>query len=472
METEKVKASPTKRFFVNSITRDIELKDAILDLLDNCVDGIARTLEKEKRESARPYEGFYANIELNKSEFSIDDNCGGIPVDVAINEAFRFGRSDQSRDSNLETVGMYGIGMKRAMFKMGTSISVNCQTEDEAYEVKVEPDWLKQDDNWELQLNFIERDQKRNNGTTIFIDQLHHDISEIFGSPKEFDRELRDEISQIFALIIRKGFEITVNGKSIKPVSFNLLSTEDLSSSKEGINTYQYTSVFNEVNIDVAIGFYRELASVDISESFDSSTRAHKNAGVTVICNDRIVVFRDKTWITGWGLKPVPSFHNQFIAIAGVVRFSSSYSENLPLTTTKRGLDISAEIYWHTLEFIKEGLKIFTDFTNKWKGNEKDTNLFFSAAKSRDSIEILNNKKNREFKKVPKSNYNEQRANPKLPQPKKKSSKNKIIYFREKEECKQVAEYLYGETSDYSLSELGNATFELALNEAKKAELK
>ena len=36
-----IKAGPTKAFFVRMLTRDIELADAILDLLDNCVDGVA-----------------------------------------------------------------------------------------------------------------------------------------------------------------------------------------------------------------------------------------------------------------------------------------------------------------------------------------------------------------------------------------------------------------------------------------------
>ncbi|MEL6260324.1 MAG: hypothetical protein AAFR12_04585 [Cyanobacteria bacterium J06626_6] len=37
-----INAAPTKTFFVDMLTRDIDLKDAILDLLDNCIDGIQR----------------------------------------------------------------------------------------------------------------------------------------------------------------------------------------------------------------------------------------------------------------------------------------------------------------------------------------------------------------------------------------------------------------------------------------------
>ena len=40
---EAVSAAPVKSFFVYMLTRDIRLEDAILDLLDNCVDGILRS---------------------------------------------------------------------------------------------------------------------------------------------------------------------------------------------------------------------------------------------------------------------------------------------------------------------------------------------------------------------------------------------------------------------------------------------
>jgi len=49
-------ANPTKAFFVRMLTRDIELSDAILYLLDNCVDGIVRQQKKPSllQKPARP----------------------------------------------------------------------------------------------------------------------------------------------------------------------------------------------------------------------------------------------------------------------------------------------------------------------------------------------------------------------------------------------------------------------------------
>ena len=84
LQQKKVLAEPTKQFFMHMLTRDIELKDAILDLLDNCIDGAMRSKEKPTLESGVPeeYEGYWAKIELTKSHFKISDNCGGISLDL------------------------------------------------------------------------------------------------------------------------------------------------------------------------------------------------------------------------------------------------------------------------------------------------------------------------------------------------------------------------------------------------------
>lgn len=466
MSTQVI-ATPTKRFFVRSLTRDIALKDAILDLLDNCIDGIVRTRDLRSLEGEGIYDGFYAEINLSPEGFAIHDNCGGIPIDIATEEAFRFGRSNPERDSELETVGMYGIGMKRAVFKMGSHIMVESQHDGNRYFVEIEPAWLEDDSQWTLQLEDLDSLGPDRNGTSIIVHDLHDDIKERFEPAREFAKELREEIGQIFALIVRKGFSIKVNGVLVSPVSFELLHTEDIEDQDEGIRTYQFQAKYDDVEIDLAIGFYRALASIDEIEEENRLNRSLANAGITVICNDRVVLFRDKTRITGWGSKPVPAFHNQFLPIAGIVKFSSSTSENLPLTTTKRGLDLSAQIYWFTLEYIKEGIKKFTDFTNQWKGKEEDVREFFKKAEYKDSIELIDSETTTDWRAVPRGQHQGKRVNPKLPKPPRRNTKVRITYFREKEEVKLVGEYVFGDSS-IEPSVIGNHCFDQVLESARK----
>src|SRR6476619_4082989 len=93
-----VKASPVKSFFVTMLTRDITLEEAILDLLDNCVDGILRS-DLPDHKKKKPYTGYEASIDCNGDSFTISDNCGGIPWSLH-NYAFRMGRDkDRAADA-------------------------------------------------------------------------------------------------------------------------------------------------------------------------------------------------------------------------------------------------------------------------------------------------------------------------------------------------------------------------------------
>src|SRR5215216_906231 len=138
MANEKtVNASPTKEFFIFMLTRDIELSRAILDLVDNCVDGAIR-----ERGDNGDFNGLYVRIEATKERFHIADNCGGMSAQVARDYAFRFGRPKEVV-SMKHSIGQFGVGMKRALFKLGTHFRVDSTTADSKFllEVPVE-DWV------------------------------------------------------------------------------------------------------------------------------------------------------------------------------------------------------------------------------------------------------------------------------------------------------------------------------------------
>ena len=42
IKRDRVHAEPTKDFFISMLTRDLDLQDAIIELIDNSIDGIKR----------------------------------------------------------------------------------------------------------------------------------------------------------------------------------------------------------------------------------------------------------------------------------------------------------------------------------------------------------------------------------------------------------------------------------------------
>lgn len=465
-----VKAGPAKRFFVSMLTRDIELSDAILDLLDNCVDGIARE-KKRLGDESKTYKGYWAKISATPNGFEIWDNCGGIPRKVAIDYAFMLGRPDLSTDADIETVGMYGIGMKRAMFKLGLESNVQSQTDATAYEVSISESWMNNDDLWDLTLAPMSPEFDEN-GTRISVTELHPGIARQFSTASTFLEDLSNEIASHYAVILGRGFNVHLNGSKIKPADLRILVPKKLgpNASEATIEPYLFTGKFDDVEIELAVGFYRSLATED--EIDELSKRSMKqNAGWTVICNDRIVLYNDKSPKTGWGTGGVPGFHNQFISIAGVVSFRSKSSLHLPLNTTKRGIDTSSEIYHIVLPYMQKGLKKFTSFTNDWKKQPELASEYFSELNlvpaHKVSAKLMKDdsgSKIRTHKDRGEARY----YAPELPKPPKAEVKNRRISYKAlKSEIAIVADYYF--ESEPSMEELGIECFKESLALAKEA---
>ena len=103
-EIGTARAAPTKEFFVRMLTRDIELGDAILDLLDNCLDGILRSAKLDPA-TDQPYAGYRATLTMSPTGFVIEDNCGGIPMEIAEEYAFAMGRPPMSKTKHVGQLG-------------------------------------------------------------------------------------------------------------------------------------------------------------------------------------------------------------------------------------------------------------------------------------------------------------------------------------------------------------------------------
>jgi hypothetical protein len=193
LSKDTAKAVPTKQFFVSMLTRDISLDDAILDLIDNCLDGSLRLADGADVD----YGKHFVKIKLSEDQFSIEDNCGGIPRDVAIDYAFKMGRdADDDRDADTETIGMYGVGMKRAIFKMGKNALVKTRHGNDTFEVPITAKWLDDKDWSELPIKVPSNHSEvlSKPGTTIVVKELYPGVAKHFQNAA-FVNEVKAAIS-------------------------------------------------------------------------------------------------------------------------------------------------------------------------------------------------------------------------------------------------------------------------------------
>ena len=454
---EPVDATPVKSFFVEMLTRDIELVDAILDLLDNCVDGILR--QRKNSSGEKPYERFNAEITFDEDSFSISDNCGGIPWDLH-DYAFRMGKEPKDRDNDLPTVGVYGIGMKRAIFKIGKRCLISTRNQEDCYEVEITPEWIADSDNWELPVSESSQPDKEE-GTTIVIDELNEGIATRFGKDQaDFTRELTEKVQTHYAFILNKGFEVEINGKQVEAKPTKLVFNEK-------IKPYIYQTEINGVKVFLSVGFTRPIPSQqDVNDEQEEPRHSSEDAGWTIICNDRAVLYCDRTELTGWGEAGVPRYHTQFIAISGIVEFQSNDAAKLPTTTTKRGIDASSSLYLQVKNKMREGMKIFTAYTNHWKDNADESKRQIALGDPYTVDEIKKEVKTLKMNPV-KSGLRGEQFKRALPRPKpEESTKRRILYSKESNDIQTVQRHLFGE-EEVSPSKVGEECFDMILEEAQ-----
>lgn len=461
-----VPATPVKSFFVEMLTRDISLADAILDLLDNCVDGILRQ-KKGRAEGTHPYVGFYADIAYDGQTFEISDNCGGIPWGLH-EYAFRMGRVDAGRESNMPTVGVYGIGMKRAIFKIGRQCLIQTQNGKDAYDVEITSEWLTNEDEWTIPVS-PSRSAMREDGTTIIVSELNAGVRSLFKDDSAlFGKEFRQKVATHYAFIINKGLRIRINGKTVAPRPTELRF--ESGKTKATIRPFIYKAKLEGVDVFLAVGFTHPIPSEDEVQAEQLRKQySSLDAGWTVVCNDRAVLYCDRTELTGWGEAGVPQYHTQFTAIAGVVEFRSNDASKLPTTTTKRGIDASSRLYLQVKNKMREGLRMFTDFTNKWKGRDlaRQAQKLIRQAEPKSLPELRSVASRLPLRALPAGKTGKQ-YKPSLPMPPRRAvGDQRISFSRPAKEVNDVAQYLFDETG-VSASSVGAKCFDRVLDEARE----
>jgi hypothetical protein len=218
---DEIDVTPTRALFVEMLTRDLLLNRAVIDLVDNSVDG-AKRLRPERDQR---FDGLEISVTLSSDTFGITDNCGGIGIDLARRYAFRFGRA-RGMPATPGSVGQFGVGMKRALFKFGHGFEVISTTATDHFELRVDVDeWELEAGPWRFVFETAEtglENPAAKTGTRISVSPLRADARAQFGNPA-FVTALTREIQSAQQQYIDRGLLITVNGRSLIATPWKLV---------------------------------------------------------------------------------------------------------------------------------------------------------------------------------------------------------------------------------------------------------
>jgi hypothetical protein len=343
---------PSKTFFTQTLPRDIPLSDCILDLVDNSIHSLVKMRDVDVSQhlfagTSRKLTGSIA-ITITSSHFKMEDDCGGISIADAEEHVFRLGA--HLNETALAGLGVYGIGMKRAFFKIGKDIAITSRTNDDTFKIEIDVDkWVKRDE-WNFPFTYARAEKSKDTGTKISIGGLHPAVSEQFAS-QPFKTILIEKISRAFALFLKAGLSITVNGRTAEPDFPELAESKDL----KPVN-----KMLRKSGVDI-------LVMAGLSPRTDRTPR-----GWYIFCNGRLVLDADKTEKTGWGTDSHPSFHVKYNHFLGFVYFRSTDLWKLPWTTTKDGVDREAPIYQTALAEMRVMSRPILTFLNTFYEDVKE----------------------------------------------------------------------------------------------------
>lgn len=346
--TVEANAHPEKRLFISLLTRDISLADAFLDLLDNSINAALKSSIASTENAASymalldspPEKRFKVQLTFTSTKVTIEDDCGGISAKDAKEEVFVFGAADQESHQD-DQLSVYGIGLKRAMFKLGKYIEMTSDHKDGGFKLDLDVvNWAgKKEQPWKFDIT--ERPIAQAGITKLEVTDLYKAVTARL-SDALFESQLKDRIARAYSFFISKIIDIYVNGQQIV-------------AEQVAISDNQASENFTVDDVDVAI-----LAGLGVPK--DKRYLA-ETAGWNVYCNGRSVISYDKTGLTGWGVDGLlPAFQPKHRPFVGIVFFTSKHPESLPWTTTKLGVNTDNIVWQRTLKRMADAGKQVTRF--------------------------------------------------------------------------------------------------------------
>lgn len=433
LHPDRIEAMPTKTLFVDILTRDVTLRDCIFDLIDNSVDAHIRNGIPERRK---------VELTITGNKFMIADNCGGIGHDFLTKEVFRFGVEDLKKRES--TLGIYGIGLKRALLKIGRNIHM--ETDDGSDYSRVEWDIDKWKDTKEWTIDFETSKSRIPRGgigyTKITITSLHKQIQKAFDAPS-FINDTNRLVHITYTNFMSKEIDFFLNDTMIEPYEISVRCDGKYSPAKirESIG-----------DVDVTIACF-----VDPRRKERKKTRIDpEKRGWNVFFNRRLLLIGDTTPATGWigGKGNLPKYHSLYNEFRGLVYIDSDDPSKLPVNTAKNGLNTESPVYREILNRMIRTAKPVIVYLSKKYEREKEQVDSVEAEMEAPAAATIRKEEKPRYVTVDEIKDGSKFAAPGKPGP---NIKMTPIHFRRNRELvKKVKEHLGVETN----KEVGERTFD------------
>jgi len=301
IKKKKLSMLPSKNL-IRMLSRDITIEKAVLEVIDTAIEYFIYNRER----------GIFTGqkgticIQLSPDRFIMESNSGGPPEEL-LSSVLSFGKLI---DKGAFRIGASGIGLKKAIFKIGQNIHFESDNGMEHLSLSVDKNWMANKDNWDAELD--EAPSTAILLHKIVISDLYPDTKKTF-EDQFFMHYLKEKVRIIYAQFINKDVHIRINDEPIEADHFEFLFKPDGPSI---IKPYYKTFKFDGIDVKIFAGFTKWESTL---------------YGWHIFCNNRSIIQNDTTDRTGFiSTKDISDPIPEANIFLGVV-FLSSYLFSLDM---------------------------------------------------------------------------------------------------------------------------------------------
>lgn len=337
-------------YLINGLTTDVSAIECIYDLIDNSIDAARseiisnnKAYEKDLLGLPASYKGFEIKLNVSLSLVSISDNCSGLEESDLQEKVFTIGKKSKHPFG----IGHYGVGLNRAIFKLGKSVNLDSDNGKEAFGLKFTEDDVRAVVEYGEEIQAQKKPTRNKKYYRLDISDIKRDVLHEVGS----DTWVESLINQVrirYAIFCKKGLVIKVNNKKvgsfgpeIRDPMFLKKSTSNLIP-QNGVHVYLEAGLHEDYRISSVDSDYEKLKPI-----IKNLTQEY---GWYIVCNDRIILIADKTKITGW----TTSWHNEYHGFLGWAYYVSEDPSLLPWDTKKTGINSNHQTHIEVINHLKE----------------------------------------------------------------------------------------------------------------------
>jgi hypothetical protein len=346
METVRdvtIKTGIEPSFLVETLTTDIELTDALFDLIDNSIDAARDKILSEHNVKfddyglPADYSSYKIILRFTENSITVKDNCSGFNEKTLTDTAFITGK----RSNHQFGIGHYGLGLKRALLKAGEKFGLVTDNGASRYRAIFSSSSFATNGKNEIPAKQL---HSKNKSYTLFtVSDLFQDIKYQIKDNAWFNYAIK-KIAVRYGLFIQKGLSITVtrcisgscSTETIKSSIPGLRMTTPLLPFTDRINDFDGINVYFNVGVHEGYRFSGEADHDTKNNGLISGTY-----GLYFISNDRVIV--DASIDKKYGF--TTSWHNEYSGFICLVRMVGNNPGKLPWNTAKTELKLGSTIF-------------------------------------------------------------------------------------------------------------------------------